>query len=88
MVERLLAPTKDLTVTALLADIPRTEGINHSRSPQFFLLGACSLETNLGPLAARLPGGVPGSKGLALLPPGDGDHGEEIRLTYRRTLRF
>jgi DNA-binding NarL/FixJ family response regulator len=81
-VESLLAHAKDLTVTALSADIPRAEARNPSGSPQLFLLDACSLRTNLGPLAARLRSGAPGSKCLALLPPGDGGHAEEIRLFY------
>jgi DNA-binding NarL/FixJ family response regulator len=81
-VESLLAHTKGLTVTTLLTDSPKTEAINRSGSLQLFLLDACSLRTNLGPLAARLRSGAPGSKCLALLPPGDGDHAEEIRLFY------
>lgn len=55
---------------------------NYSNSPQLFLLDACSLLGNLGPFAARLRAGSPGSKSLALLPPGDGKHAEEIRLFY------
>jgi DNA-binding NarL/FixJ family response regulator len=81
-VESLLAHTKDLTVTALSADVPRAEAIHPGGSPQLFLLDACSLRTNLGPLAARLRSGAPGSKCLALLPPGDDGHAEEIRLFY------
>jgi DNA-binding NarL/FixJ family response regulator len=71
-----------LTVTVLSADICGTETINRPGSSQLFLLDACSLRTNLGPLAARLRSGAPGSKCLALLPPGDGGHAEEIRLFY------
>jgi DNA-binding NarL/FixJ family response regulator len=81
-VKTLFAHTKGLTVSALSANIPRTEVVNQSDSPQLFLLDACSLRTNLGPLAARLRSGAPGSKCLALLPPGDGDHAEEMRLFY------
>jgi DNA-binding NarL/FixJ family response regulator len=81
-VESLLAHTKDLTVTALSADMPKAEAVNRCGSPQLFILDACSLRTNLGPLAARLRSGAPGSKCLVLLPPGDGGHAEEIRLFY------
>lgn len=81
-VATLLAHTKGLTVTVLSADICGTETINRPGSSQLFLLDACSLRTNLGPLAARLRSGAPGSKCLALLPPGDGGHAEEIRLFY------
>jgi len=66
----------------LSADIAKTEIINRPGSSQLFLLDACSLRTNLGPLAARLRTSSPGSKFLALLPPGDGSHTEEIRLFY------
>ena len=81
-VENLFAHTKGLTVAALSADIPKTEVLHRPGSLQLFLLDACSLRTNLGPLAARLRSVAPGSKCLALLPPGDGDHAEEIRLFY------
>ena len=82
MVEQLFAHTKDLTVTALPANAVKTEVVNRAGSLQLFLLDACSLQTNLGPLAARLRSGAPGSKCLALLPPGDGGHAEEMRLFY------
>jgi DNA-binding NarL/FixJ family response regulator len=81
-VESLLAHTKEFAVAPLSADISGTEAINQPGSTQLFLLDACSLRTNLGPLAARLRSGAPGSKCLVLLPPGDGGHGEEIRLFY------
>jgi len=73
---------KELIVRSFSEGITKTKPIQNSGSPQIFLLDACSLRTNLGPLAARLRSGAPGSKCLALLPPGDGDHTEEIRLFY------
>jgi DNA-binding NarL/FixJ family response regulator len=82
MVEKLFARTRDLTVTALSADAARTEVSNRPGCLQLFLLDACSLQTNLGPLAARLRSSSPGSKCLVLLPPGDGGHAEEMRLFY------
>jgi DNA-binding NarL/FixJ family response regulator len=81
-VEGLLADMKELIVTSFSEGITKTKLNQKSGSPQIFLLDACSLRTNLGPLAARLRSGAPGSKCLALLPPGDGDHAEEIRLFY------
>lgn len=81
-VEKLLAHTKDLTVTIFSDDVTRTEIVNVPGVRQLFLLDACSLRTNLGPLAARLRANSPGSKFLVLLPPGDGSHTEEIRLFY------
>jgi DNA-binding NarL/FixJ family response regulator len=44
------------------------------------VLDACSLHRDLGPLAARCRASAPGSKFLALLPPGDQGHAEKIRL--------
>ncbi len=81
-VEGLLAHMKGLIVASFSEGIAKTELNQKSGSPQIFLLDACSLRTNLGPLAARLRSGAPGSKCVALLPPGDGDHAEEIRLFY------
>jgi NarL family two-component system response regulator LiaR len=81
-VEKLLAHTKDLAVTVSAADVVGTEKVTRPGSSQLFLLDACSLRTNLGPFAARLRAGSPGSKFLVLLPPGDGSHTEEIRLFY------
>jgi DNA-binding NarL/FixJ family response regulator len=81
-VERLLSHTKDLSVSMLSMDVAGIEMTNRPNSSQLFLLDACSLRTNLGPLAARLRTSAPGSKFLVLLPPGDGSHTEEIRLFY------
>jgi DNA-binding NarL/FixJ family response regulator len=50
--------------------------------PRLFLLDACSLHTNLGPLAERCRASSPGSKFLALLPPSDSIYADEIRLFY------
>jgi two-component system response regulator DevR len=81
-VEKMLSHAKDLSVSMFSVDQARAETINRLNSPQLFLLDACSLRTNLGPLAARLRTGAPGSKFLALLPPGDGSYTEELRLFY------
>jgi DNA-binding NarL/FixJ family response regulator len=81
-VERLLSHMKDVSVSMLSVELAKTEIINRPNASQLFLLDACSLRMNLGPLAARLRTCSPGSKFLALLPPGDGSHTEEIRLFY------
>jgi len=49
--------------------------------PVLFVLDACSLRTDLGPIAARCRANLPGSKFLALLPP-ETPIGEQIRLFY------
>jgi DNA-binding NarL/FixJ family response regulator len=56
-----------------------TRQINLAR---LFLLDACSLRMDLGPLAERCRMSSPGSKFIALLPPSDSNRGEEIRLFY------
>ena len=53
---------------------------NHLTALWFFLLDACSLNLDLGPVVTRCRNGCPGSKCLALLPPADGDLAEKSRL--------
>jgi DNA-binding NarL/FixJ family response regulator len=48
---------------------------------RLFLLDACSLHTDLGPLAERCRASSPGSKFIALVP-ADSNHEDEIRLFY------
>jgi DNA-binding NarL/FixJ family response regulator len=81
-VAKLLSHSKDLSVSMLSVDTAGIGPAGSPNSPQLFLLDACSLRGNLGPFAARLRANSPGSKFLALLPPGDGKHAEEIRLFY------
>ncbi len=50
--------------------------------PRLFLLDACSLQTDLGPLVERCRISSPGSKFLTLLPPSDSSYADEIRLFY------
>jgi DNA-binding CsgD family transcriptional regulator len=52
---------------------------NHVDALCFFLLDACSLHTNVGPLMARCRNNCPGSKFIALLPPSI-SFAEKIRL--------
>lgn len=53
---------------------------NHVDAFCFFLLDACSLKIDLGPLVARCRNNCPGSKFVALLPPAVGNFAEKIRL--------
>jgi DNA-binding NarL/FixJ family response regulator len=80
-VEKLLSHVKNLPDClppaggqAVLMDIPS--------SPRLFLLDACSLHTDLGPLAARCRAHSPGSKFLVILPPGNSSYAEKLRLFY------
>lgn len=58
------------------------EATSQTNFPRLFLLDACSLHTDLGPLAERCRTSSPGSKFLTLLPPADSHYADEIRLFY------
>jgi DNA-binding NarL/FixJ family response regulator len=58
------------------------EAMQQPREPRLFLLDACSLQMDLGPLAGRCRTYLPGSKFLALLPPEKSTTAEKIRLFY------
>jgi DNA-binding NarL/FixJ family response regulator len=79
-VRGILSNLKDLSARALPPALNETETISQGNSPRLFILDACSLHTDLGPLAGRCRAAAPGSKFLALLPPGDEGHAEKIRL--------
>jgi len=81
-VEEILADIKEYPV--LPAASNEAEAVSQADSPRLFLLDACSLRTDLGPLAERCRSRLPGSKFLALVPPvdGNGDHAEKIRLFH------
>ncbi len=74
-----IAHARDLSVRTLPSALNEAEAISE-RCPRLFVLDACSLHRDLGPLAARCRASAPGSKFLALLPPGDQGHAEKIRL--------
>jgi len=78
-VSGVIAHARDLSVRTLPSALNEAEAISQS-SPRLFVLDACSLNTDLGPLAARCRASAPGSKFLALLPPGDHGHAEKMRL--------
>jgi DNA-binding NarL/FixJ family response regulator len=81
-VEKLLSHRKDLPVSLAPSAANEAEAIGGHSAPRLFILDACSLQTNVGPLAARCRSASPGSKFLALLPPGDDGYAEQIRLFY------
>jgi DNA-binding NarL/FixJ family response regulator len=81
-VEETLISTRDLSTSLVTPGALHAESLSIPHSPRLFLLDACSLQTNLGPLAARLRSHSPGSKFLALLPPGGDTLTEKIRLFH------
>jgi DNA-binding NarL/FixJ family response regulator len=78
-VSGVIAHARDLSFRTLPSALNEAEAISE-RCPRLFVLDACSLHRDLGPLAARCRASAPGSKFLALLPPGDQGHAEKIRL--------
>jgi DNA-binding NarL/FixJ family response regulator len=81
-VQEVLCSLPDLFVSVLPPALNEVEAIKLPGGPRLFLLDACSLQTDLGPLAGRCRSHLPGSKFLALLSPGNGSESEKIRLFY------
>jgi len=79
-VEEILADMKEYAV--LPSASSEAEATSQTDFPRLFLLDACSLHTDLGPLAERCRSRLPGSKFLALVPPADSNYADEIRLFY------
>jgi DNA-binding NarL/FixJ family response regulator len=79
-VDEILAGLKDYPVLPSASN--EAEATSQTISPRLFLLDACSLHTDLGPLAGRCRSRLPGSKFLALVPPADSNYADEIRLFY------
>jgi DNA-binding NarL/FixJ family response regulator len=79
-VEEVLADVKECAV--LPSASSEAEATSQTDFPRLFLLDACSLRTDLGPLAERCRSRLPGSKFLALVPPEDSNYADEIRLFY------
>lgn len=65
-----------------LPSVPNEREASKSDLPRLFLLDACSLHSDLGPLAERCRARAPGSKFIALLPPSESNDANEIRLFY------
>lgn len=80
-VERILARLKSVSVRALPPAANETHALSHGIEPALFVLDACSLRTDIGPIAARCRANLPGSKFLALLPP-ETAVAEQTRLFY------
>ena len=81
-VEELFSRMQDLSVPILPSAINEAEAIRCPGPARLFLLDACSLRTELGPLAGRCRAHFPGSKFLALLSPGNESLAEKTRLFY------
>jgi DNA-binding NarL/FixJ family response regulator len=79
-VEEILADIKEYAVLPSASN--ETEAASQTNFPRLFLLDACSLRTDLGPLAERCRSRLPGSKFLALIPPADANYADRIRLFY------
>src|SRR5258708_23094178 len=79
-VEEILADIREYAV--LPSASSKAEATSQTDFPRLFLLDACSLNTELGPLAQRCRSRLPGSKFLALVPPADSNYADEIRLFY------
>jgi DNA-binding NarL/FixJ family response regulator len=79
-VEEVLADVKEYPVLPSASN--EAEATSQTNSPRLFLLDACSLHADLGPLAERCRSRLPGSKFLALIPPADSGYADEIRLFY------
>ena len=81
-VEKILSRLRDLSARTLPPALTEAEAKGSPSVPRLFLLDACSLQTDLGPLAGRVRAHSPGSKFLALLSPGSSSDAEKIRLFY------
>ena len=79
-VGEILAQVKEYAVLPSASN--EAEATRKADSPRLFLLDACSLNTDLGPLAERCRSRLPDSKFLALVPPSDSDYADETRLFY------
>ena len=79
-VEEILADAKEYAILPSASN--EAEATSQTDFPRLFLLDACSLGTDLGPLAERCRSRLPGSKFLALVPPLDSNYADEIRLFY------
>jgi DNA-binding NarL/FixJ family response regulator len=79
-VEEILADVKEYQYLPSVSS--EGEATSQTNFARLFLLDACSLRTDLGPLAERCRASSPGSKFITLLSPADSGNGDEIRLFY------
>jgi DNA-binding NarL/FixJ family response regulator len=81
-VEKMLADVKEYPFIPSASNVD--EAMRKTSFPRLFLLDACCLHTDVGPLAERCRTSSPGSKFLMFLPPSKGaNYTDEIRLFYR-----
>lgn len=81
-VEKVFARARELHVPVLPPASTEAEALMRRGCPRLFLLDACTLRVDLGPLASRCRANSPGSKFLALLPPVTSSSAEKTRLFY------
>ncbi len=81
-VQEILCPLSDLSVRILPPPLNELEARRLPGGPRLFLLDACSLQTDLGPLAGRCRAHSPGSKFMALISPESSSDTEKLRLFY------
>ncbi len=81
-IEKLVPRMKGRSVYMLPSAASEAEALNQPAPSRLFLLDACSLQTDLGPLTGRCRAQLPGSKFLALLSPGNATRAEKTRLFY------
>src|SRR5262249_56471194 len=79
-VDEILTDLKEYLVLPSASN--EAEATSQTDSPRLFLLDACSLHSDLGPLAERCRSRWPGSKFLALTAPAASNHADKIRLFY------
>src|SRR3974390_505425 len=79
-VEETLAGAKDFLILPSASN--QEEAVSQPSLSRLFLLDACSLRMDLGPVVQRCRNHSPGSKFLALLSPADASHKDKIRLFY------
>jgi DNA-binding NarL/FixJ family response regulator len=80
-VEKMLTDAKEYPFIPSASNVD--EAIRKTNFPRLFLLDACGLHTDVGPLAERCRTSSPGSKFLTLLPPSkEANYADEIRLFY------
>jgi len=80
--EKILSHSRDFPVRILPPALNEAEALRPPSVPRLFLLDACSLHTDLGPLAGRCRAHSPGSKFLGVFSPGSTSDAEKIRLFY------
>jgi len=81
-VGRIFARARNFSVPVLPSASSEKEALHGSVNVRLFILDSCTLRIDLGPFAARCRAHSPGSKFLALIPPGHADFTEQTRLFY------